>query len=133
MVCNGDVETIKKHIQQGHFMMKKEWHYRIIQFEINDHLNDKIMISDIAEYAEISESQLRRDFQTYLMKTPLGYIQEKKIEFAKGKLEYSDVSYVNIANDLGFASHSHFIKIFKEYTDMTPAEYRNRRYRKHFT
>ena len=122
----GEMAAIKKQIQ----LPKKL--YLALDY-INDHLNDKIIISDIAEYAEISESQLRRDFQTYLMKTPLGYIQEKKIEFAKSKLEYSDVSYVDLANDLGFASHSHFIKIFKEYTDMTPAEYRNRRYRKHFT
>lgn len=122
----GEMAAIKKQIQ----LPKKL--YLALDY-INDHLNDKIIISDIAEYAEISESQLRRDFQTYLMKTPLGYIQEKKIEFAKSKLEYSDISYVDLANDLGFASHSHFIKIFKEYTDMTPAEYRNRRYRKHFT
>jgi len=100
---------------------------------IQNHLNEKILVSDITSYAELSESQLRRDFQLYFRKTPLSYIQEKKIEFAKSKLEYSDISYVDLANDLGFASHSHFIKIFKEYTDMTPAEYRNRRYRKHFT
>lgn len=99
---------------------------------IYDHLNEHIIISDIAEHVGISESQLRRDFQTYLSITPSAFINEKKIEFAGNKLVYSDISYVDLANDLGFASHSHFIKIFKQYTGMTPAEYRNKKYRKHF-
>lgn len=99
---------------------------------IYDHLNERIKTSDITECVGISESQLRRDFQTYLSTTPASFINEKKIEFAKNKLVYSDISYVDLANDLGFASHSHFIKIFKQYTGMTPVEYRNKKYRKHF-
>lgn len=99
---------------------------------IYDHLNESIKISDIAESACTSESQLRRDFQMYLSTTPASYVNEKKIEFAKNKLVYSDISYVDLANDLGFSSHSHFIKVFKQYTGMTPVEYRNKKYRKHF-
>ena len=99
---------------------------------IYDHLNENIGIGEIAEYAAISESQLRRDFKQYLGVSPLKFVQEKKVEFAKNRLVYSDISYVDLANDLGFASHSHFIKIFKEHTGMTPAEYRNKKFRKHF-
>lgn len=99
---------------------------------IYDHLNERLGVAEIAEYAGISESQLRRDFQKHFAMSPLKFIQEKKVEFAKNRLVYSDISYVDLANDLGFASHSHFIKIFKEYTGMTPMEYRNKKYRKHF-
>ncbi len=99
---------------------------------IYNHLNENIGISEIADYAGISESQLRRYFQRYFAVSPLKFIQEKKVEFAKNRLVYSDISYVDLANDLGFASHSHFIKIFKEHTGMTPMEYRNKKYRKHF-
>lgn len=99
---------------------------------IYDNLNERIKISEITDCVGISESQLRRDFQTYLSVTPAEFINEKKIEFARNKLVYTDISYVDLANDLGFASHSHFIKIFKQYTGMTPAEYRNKKYRKHF-
>ncbi len=99
---------------------------------IYDHLNENIGISEIADYVAISESQLRRDFKQYLAMSPLKFIQEKKVEFAKNRLVYSDISYVDLANDLGFASHSYFIKIFKEHTGMTPMEYRNKKYRKHF-
>lgn len=99
---------------------------------IYDHLNENIGIGEVADYAAISESQLRREFQRYFLMSPLKFIQEKKVEFAKNRLVYSDISYVDLANDLGFASHSHFIKIFKEHAGMTPAEYRNKKYRKHF-
>ena len=99
---------------------------------IYDHLNENIGIGEIAEHAAISESQLRRDFKQYLGVSPLKFVQEKKVEFAQNRLVYSDISYVDLANDLGFASHSHFIKIFKEHAGMTPAEYRDKMYRKHF-
>ncbi len=99
---------------------------------IYDHLNENMGIAEIAEHVGISESQLRRDFKQYLAMSPLKFIQEKKVEFAKNRLVYSDISYVDLANDLGFASHSYFIKIFKEHTGMTPMEYRNKKYRKHF-
>lgn len=99
---------------------------------IYNHLNENVGIREIAEHACISESQLRRDFKQYLGMSPLKFIQEKKVEFAKNRLVYSDISYVDLANDLGFASHSHFIKIFKEHAGMTPVEYRNKKYRKHF-
>lgn len=105
---------------------------RIALDYIYDHLNEKIDISDIADYVAISESQLRRDFRTYLSVSPSVFINQKKIEYAKNRLVYSDISYVDLANDLSFASHSHFIKIFKQYAGMTPAEYRNKKYRKHF-
>lgn len=105
---------------------------RLAMDYIYDHLNERLGVAEIAEYAGISESQLRREFKTYLSTSPADFVREKKVEFAKNRLVYSDISYVDLANDLGFASHSHFIKIFKEYTGMTPMEYRNKKYRKHF-
>ena len=99
---------------------------------IYNHLNERMSVRDVSEAVVLSESQLRRDFQTYLGTTPSEFIQEKKIDFAKNRLVYSDITYVDLANDLGFASHSHFIKIFKKHTGMTPMEYRNKKYRKHF-
>jgi len=105
---------------------------RLAMDYIYDHLNERLGVAEVAEYAGISESQLRRDFRTYLSTSPADFVREKKVEFAKNRLVYSDISYVDLANDLGFASHSHFIKIFKEHTGMTPMEYRNKKYRKHF-
>ena len=118
-----------KEIKKGETISKN---LRLALDYIYDHLNERISISDISEAVAISESQLRRDFQTYLSTTPSNFVQEKKIEFAKNRLVYSDIPYVDLANDLGFASHSHFIKIFKQHTGMTPMEYRNKKYRKHF-
>ncbi len=116
-------------IQKGEALTKN---LRLALDYIYNHLNERISVRDISEAVAISESQLRRDFQTYLSTTPSSFVQEKKIEFAKNRLVYSDITYVDLANDLGFASHSHFIKIFKQHTGMTPMEYRNKKYRKHF-
>ena len=95
-----------------------------------------LVVDDEREIADVVELYLQNDqytvFKFYTGQDALDCINEKKIEFAGNKLVYTDISYVDLANDLGFASHSHFIKIFKKYTGMTPAEYRNKKYRKHF-
>ena len=54
------------------------------------------------------------------------YILAQKIDLAKNLLIYSDYSYIDIANYLGFTSQSHLGACFKAATGMTLREYRNR-------
>ena len=54
------------------------------------------------------------------------YIFAQKIDLAKNLLIYSDYSYIDIANYLGFTSQSHLSARFKAATGMTLREYRNR-------
>ena len=50
----------------------------------------------------------------------------QKIELAKNLLIYSDYSFIDIANYLGFTSQSHLGARFKAATGMTLREYRNK-------
>ena len=43
-----------------------------------------------------------------------------------------DYSPSDISNYFAFASHSHFINIFKKHTGITPNEYRKLHYQKYF-
>jgi len=52
---------------------------------------------------------------------------EERIETAKNLLRYSDLSYTDISATLSFSSQSHFIRLFKQYTGMTPAQFRRGR------
>ena len=53
-----------------------------------------------------------------------------KIDHAKIMLAQSDLSAKAIANYLGFDDYSHFCKVFKKNTEVTPLEYRNQFIRK---
>lgn len=53
-----------------------------------------------------------------------GAVVQEQLRQAKRLLRYSDKSFTSIATYLGFSSSSHFSKVFKEKTDLTPFDYR---------
>ena len=54
------------------------------------------------------------------------YMMRRRVETARNMLLHSDYSYAQIAVSLGFSSQSHFIRVFREQTGMTPAQYRRK-------
>ena len=97
---------------------------------IYNHINERITINELAEYASLSPSYLSRLFKQNLGISISDYIREKKIEKAENLLKYSDYSLIDIANYLAFSSQSHFIQTFEKYIGLTPKKYRDKHYRK---
>lgn len=89
------------------------------------HIKERITIEQLAEYTGLSASYLSRLFKKETGISISDYIREKKIEKAQNLLKYCDYSLIEIANYLSFASQSHFIQLFRDYTGMTPGKYRN--------
>ena len=58
-------------------------------------------------------------------KTVNEHIIETKIRDAKRLLQYSDMSYGEIAATLAFSSQAYFQTVFKRETGLTPGEYQN--------
>ena len=54
------------------------------------------------------------------------FILMQKTEEAKRLLRYTERSAADIGYYLAFSSPAHFTRVFKKYTDMTPAEYRTK-------
>lgn len=54
------------------------------------------------------------------------YTMQKKIEKAKEYLKYSNLTIQDISDELGFNTASHFGRVFKEQTGVSPGEYRER-------
>ncbi|MBR1638565.1 MAG: helix-turn-helix domain-containing protein [Treponema sp.] len=99
---------------------------------IYNHLNEKIQLDVLADYLEVSKSYLCELFKKETGITVYTYITKLKIEAASNMLKYSDYSPSMIGNYFAFSSHSHFISKFKEYTGMTPNQFRNQHYRNFF-
>lgn len=96
---------------------------------IYSHINHRITVNDLAEYAGLSPSYLSRLFKKELNISISDYICEMKIEKAQHLLKYSNYSLIEIANYLAFSSQSHFIQSFKKLVGITPKKYRNHYYR----
>ena len=71
-----------------------------------------------------SPEHLCRVFKKHFNKTPTGFINELKVNYAAKLLTYSDESIVNISMEAGFENLSHFYNCFKEFFSITPAEFR---------
>lgn len=97
---------------------------------IQQHLHCELTLKEIAAYAKLSETYFSALFKKETGETVSGYILRSRIEEAKKMLCYSDEALSEIAKYLGFCSQSHFSKTFRQYTDMTPGEYRKCYYKR---
>lgn len=91
---------------------------------IDLHLHEHMTVKSLAQQVHLSPAYLSTLFAREVGSPVSGYIRKKRLEAAKILLQYSDYSCVEIANYLAFSSHSHFNRLFKEYTGFTPKQYR---------
>ncbi|MGN0574400.1 MAG: helix-turn-helix transcriptional regulator [Ruminococcus sp.] len=90
------------------------------------HLNEKILLEDIAMELKLTPSYISRLFHQETGMTLNRYITKKRVETAGQMLLYSEYNAADIANFLSFSSHSRFIEVFKKETGYTPQKYRNK-------
>lgn len=88
-------------------------------------LHGKLTVNDVAEAMHTHPNYLNRTFKQVTGVTIHDYIMQEKINLATNMLIYSEYSYIEIANYLGFTTQSHLGDIFKKYTGMTLKQYRS--------
>lgn len=91
---------------------------------IISHLSSSIHSKDICKSLYTSKSVLFDKIKKETGLTLLQYINNFKINEAKNLLKNTNKSLNTISEYLGFSSTSHFSRIFKKYTSLTPNEYR---------
>lgn len=92
---------------------------------VNNHLYENIKISDIADQINLNQFYLSTLFKQETGTNLKDFILKKKIETAKNMIDYSDYSFIEIADSLGFCSQSYFILSFKKIVGMTPKDYKD--------
>ena len=99
---------------------------------IDRHLQQPLTLKRLAEELELSESYLSTLFKRE-MGVPLSeYIRRRRVDTARMLLQYTEFSCMEIAEYLCFSSDSHFSRVFREYTGLTPREYRRQNYQNHW-
>ncbi len=91
-----------------------------------ENISASIAVRDMAATVSISESHLRRLFRAEYGTGPARYFQEMKMREARRLLRESAEPIKAISSRLGFDDLPHFYRSFKNYTEMAPAEYRDR-------
>jgi len=93
---------------------------------IEMNLTEKIRAADLAALVGYSEYYITRKFKEETGFFIYDYIKFVKIERAKLLLENSDLSILEISEQLGFATRSYFSHAFRTVAGMTPTEFREK-------
>ena len=90
---------------------------------ICEHLSDPLEMQTLCGLCRLSESAFKRRFKDATGQTPREYINHRKIERAKQRLE-EGAGITETAMALGFSGSDYFSVVFKRHTATTPTEYR---------
>lgn len=88
-------------------------------------LGARIRVSELAQQAGVSVSQIERDFADVFGISPNRYIAEARLEAAMDMLRGCD-SIADIAHACGYADQSAFTRRFQAALSLTPSEFRRR-------
>ena len=91
---------------------------------ICQNMHRKIEVNEIAGYLHVTPGYLSKVFRKVTGMTVMQYMMREKTEHCSNLLKFSKYSYEEIAYYFGFCSQSHFGHVFKQWTGMTPRQYR---------
>lgn len=92
---------------------------------IDHNYNTTITLKNLCDIVNVTPQHLCRLSHKYLNMRPMEYISRIRLQEAKAKLLYSDLTVNEIARHVGFNNCNYFCQIFKRYELMTPLEFRN--------
>lgn len=91
---------------------------------IHENYQQQVTLADVARAAGISVSECCRCFKQRLHATPFTYLTDYRIRVAARLLQETDLPITRIGLDVGFRSPSHFGKVFRQATGVSPRAYR---------
>ena len=103
---------------------KEHTEINIVKDFLDRHYGEPIQLDQLALLYGKSKFSLLREFKKSFQMTPHAYLLNKRINEAKQML-LKDKSIARTAVDCGFFDQSHFIKTFRQYVGMNPADYKS--------
>jgi AraC-like DNA-binding protein len=115
-----DIKT-RKGCQPNTFFVSRATHY------MNENLEKKISLHEIASYFGYSVSYFYRLFQKETGYSPISYFLRIKIERSSQLLIHTDMKINQIAFKLGFEDPYYFSRFFTKINGMSPKKYREKK------
>jgi AraC family transcriptional regulator len=91
---------------------------------LNDEFRSNLKAQDIAGEIGVHPFHLSRVFRTVHRQTMGEYVQKLRVNYACKQLALPDNDLATIALSAGFADQSHFTRVFKNVTGITPGAFR---------
>lgn len=79
----------------------------------------------VARNVGLSRSHFFELFRAQTGISPMFYVNAARMESAIGRLTRSNVSLIELADELGFSTHGNFTRFFRQQVGVTPNKFRN--------
>ena len=94
-----------------------------VKDQMLDHLETPPVIKELAVYASMSPTKLKRLFKQIFGNSIFNYYQEFRMKEAALLLREERLSVSEVGYQLGFTNLSHFSRVFNEHIGMKPKQY----------
>lgn len=94
---------------------------------INDNISGELRVSSIAKRFYYNPDYLCRVFKKHMNISITEYINLQRVSAAREMLD-SGADIKTVQAETGFNSYSHFSRTFKKYMDITPKQYKSKKY-----
>ena len=94
-----------------------------IEKYIEENLDKKLSLTDIAESIHMNKSYISRMFKEKAGENLFDYINKRKIEKAKHLIKNNELRMYEIALNVGMEDTAYFSRVFKKYEGISPSEY----------
>ena len=92
----------------------------------SSYTSPELTVRSVAEHISVSEVYLRRLFARYTSMSPVEYINERRIAYAKELLESGFYGVCDVSSMCGYTDSKYFSTTFKRRTGVSPSEYKKR-------
>ncbi|KRE29694.1 helix-turn-helix domain-containing protein [Paenibacillus sp. Soil522] len=130
-----DIQSVVKHRTEAMIAFaervkqsRSEKYSRVVaecQKYIYNHIYEELTVATLAEKVRLNANYLSQLFKKEVGIPIHSYIMREKVEEAKKLLTASELSLSEICARLNFYDQSHFTKIFKKLTGVTPKQFRS--------
>ena len=96
----------------------------VIEYVRDHYARAELSNQMIADEFHYHPYHVSRVMKAYTQKTLHEYLMDYRLEMAKNYLITTSLSVTDIAEKIGFASYTYFIKLFREKTGQSPLQYR---------
>jgi len=92
-----------------------------------EHLTEEFSLGRLATQAGLSRFHFQRLFKAATGVSPSRYHIDLRMEEARRLLRETKMSVVDVALEVGYANPSHFARLFRRETVLSPSDYRRQR------
>lgn len=128
------IRILSAYIAESHreatvHLPKTEERFSAVLSYINQNLGNHISNEELSRICYLHPNHFVRFFKKKTGVTPQKYIMEQRVQMAKRLIDQTDMTFSEIATEVGLCDAPHLHKVFKKHFSLSPQEYKKSRYR----